>query len=103
MKYKVIEFKVHPKYDLLIFCDDCNEYKGIIYSKELNPELHKRYSDENNAIEIKCLCEGIKCIKCGRKKHRPISSYYDKNSDKAINVPYFTANIPCKRCKGVIE
>ena len=76
----------HPKYSLLFNCDDCGEYKGLIYSKENRPELHKRYSDENNPVIITCLCDGIKFVHCGGKKHRPISDYYDVESDTIIHL-----------------
>ena len=100
---KTIEVNVHPKYSLLFHCDDCGEYKGLIYSKENKPELHKRYSDENNPVIITCLCDGIKCVHCSRKKHRPISDYYDVESDTIIHVAYFTAKMPCKSCKEELE
>ena len=90
---------VHSKYPLLIHCDDCGEYKGIIYSKENSPELHKRASDKNEPMIITCLCDGIPCPKCGRIKHRPISNYYDEEKDAMIHVAYFTGNMKCNKCK----
>jgi hypothetical protein len=91
--------EIHPKYPMLIHCKTCSEYKGIIYSKELEPHLHKRNSDINNPIIVNCLCEGIPCPKCGKIKHRPVSDYYDKEKDTVIHVAYFTGNLPCKTCR----
>ena len=96
---KTIEVNIHPKYPLLIHCPDCSEYKGVIYSEENRPELHKRYSDENNPVIIRCLCDGIKCVHCGSIKHRPVSDYYDIETDTIIHVAYFTFNTKCDKCR----
>ena len=96
---KTIEVNVHSNYPLLFRCDVCGEYKGLIYSKENRPELHKRNSDENNPVIITCLCDGINCVHCGRKKHRPISDYYDVETDTIIHAAYFTFNTRCTECR----
>ncbi len=88
---------LHLKYPLLIHCNECGEYKGVIHSREIEPEKHRRFSDKNNPIIITCLCEGLSCEHCRKLSHKPISNYYDEAKDRTIHVPYF-AGMACRQC-----
>ncbi len=88
---------IHPKYPLLIRCNECGEYKGVIYSAAIKPKKHRRSSDTNYPIIITCLCEGIRCEECGITNHRPISNYYVEEKDSTIHVPYF-GGMFCRNC-----
>lgn len=69
-------------------CGECGEYKGQMIEKD------------EELITISCLCEGILCTKCRKNKvHRPISNYYDKESNSIWHVPYFVAQFGCAECR----
>jgi len=97
MKKEKQTVAIHSKYPLLIHCNQCGEYKGVIHSAEIEPGKHRRFSDANDPVIITCLRDGIRCVHCGKTSNRPISDYYDKAKDVIIHAPYY-AGMACKHC-----
>jgi hypothetical protein len=53
-----------------------------------------------DAQQILCLCDGLRCERCGRKKmHRPVSSYHDEVEERLCHVPWFYAPPVCRDCR----
>src|SRR5207249_1360040 len=48
---------------------------------------------------ILCLCNGLRCRRCGRlKMHRPTSSYYNERDGRLWHIPWFYAPTLCGDC-----
>lgn len=82
-------------------CKKCGEYKGSIREKDL-PKGHSWFKsrDPERQIKILCICDGVNCKICGKKKiHRPCSSYYDKKNNCLWYVPGFIVwALICNEC-----
>ena len=61
-------------------CAECREFRA----------------DEHRIL---CLCNGLRCRRCGRlKMHRPTSSYYNERDGRLWHIPWFYAPTLCGDC-----
>lgn len=83
-------------------CQRCGEYKGQGREKDLFPPDRLGYETKGGLgyFEVSCLCDGILCPKCKKNKiHRPISNYYDEESNSIWHVPHFVGQFGCAKCR----
>jgi hypothetical protein len=96
--------KKYPVLKGLQKCKKCGEYKGHVKEKNL-PKGHRwfRKGDPERSIKVYCICDGIKCKVCGKKKvHRPCGSYYNKKDGCLWYVPGFIVLSPiCNSCINI--
>ena len=79
-------------------CKHCGEYTGTTKAKNLCWDLP--VLDPEEAISVRCLCEGIPCPRCGQQLvHRPTSNSYDPETNSIWHSPWFSGMIPCSECK----
>lgn len=87
----------------LVKCEVCGEYGGQVMEKDLDWEgsFDKEDADKSEEhLTISCLCDGILCRICKTNKiHRPISNYYDEESNSIWHIPYFGATVGCAECR----
>ncbi len=75
-------------------CDQCGEFYG--WALFLDPPEDKTRSPGL----ARCLCEGIVCRHCKTTAiHRPVSNYYDEESDTLWHVPWHRYLMPCADCR----
>jgi hypothetical protein len=80
-------------------CPACGEYQGSTRARYFNWNEPLDASELDNVVEVSCLCEGISCRRCGKKRHRPTSNYYDERDNSVWHVPYFVGMSPyCGEC-----
>ena len=80
-------------------CQHCGECTGITKAKYLCWELP--VLDPEEAISVRCLCEGIPCPRCGQRLvNRPISNTYYVATNSIEHWPWFSGMIPCYECKA---
>lgn len=79
------------------YCPDCGQVRGE--TGELPDDWNREEEGETNVST--CFCEGLICERCGeRKRHRPISDYYDPESGEWWHVPYFAGlSRLCAECR----
>lgn len=72
-------------------CPDCHEFKGALIR-------------EGAEVELLCICDGIKCRRCGRVAiRRPISDHFDEGGGRIWHTPYFTGWFPCRDCREELK
>jgi uncharacterized protein YlaI len=77
----------------LVRCRRCGQARG---------ETFRVLASEPVQFKSTCLCEGIRCNRCQRKRiPRPISDYFDPKSGSWLHVPYFVGMLktcgPCRK------
>jgi hypothetical protein len=82
----------------LTCCPVCGEYRSSTLAHNLTWNEPLDASELDEVIELRCICDGILCRRCGMKMHRPISNYYDEQDNAIWHVPYFRGRLPCKKC-----
>ena len=87
-------------------CKKCGEYAGFIKEKDLPPG-HKWFKTKNpeRLIKIICICEGMHCKICKKKKiHRVCSNFYDEKTKSIWHVPGFIVwSLICDTCRDKIK
>lgn len=84
--------------DGLTYCEICGEPKGIAIDESI--ELFEDETDEDRTLKVSCYCDAITCVECGQQtRHRPISDYYDVDTEKFVHVPHLAAKQPCRDCR----
>ena len=83
-------------------CKRCGEYTGTTKAKYLCwGEFHSDVLDPEEAILVRCLCEGIPCSRCGQRLvNRPTSNSYYVATNSIEHWPWFSGMIPCYDCKA---
>ena len=81
-------------------CTVCGEYRGSTLARHLNWNDPLDASELDEVIEVRCICEGIACRRCGKMMHRPTSNYYDERDNAIWHVPYFRGMLPCRECRS---
>jgi hypothetical protein len=78
----------------LYWCPDCGTVRGCAVAHWGDGDVFRTKST--------CLCEGLECIKCGRRRlRRPISNYFDPEDGHWWHVPHFAAvGGRCSDCRG---
>lgn len=81
----------HPDHEDMFLCETCFCWDGECYKKPI---------DSNQAmwIRVSCLCNSIKCKKCGFSRKVSGSSIWELIGECIAYVPYFPENLPCSRC-----
>jgi len=82
-------------------CPVCGEYRGYTLARHLQWNEPLDASERDDVFEVKCICEGISCRRCGKMMHRPISNYYDERTNSVWHVPYFVGMVSlCRECRS---
>ena len=81
-------------------CPVCGEYRGSTLAQHLTWNEPLGSSELNEVIEVRCICGGGPCRRCGKMMRRPISDYYDERTNSIIHVPYFVGMFPCRECRS---
>lgn len=88
---------VRPVPPGLVRCPVCNEYRGTSLIEDQSPHSRKK----GDAVTVLCICDGIPCSKCGKERiHRPISNYWSEASGTILHCSYFSAQMPCAKCRA---
>ena len=91
MKKKVEERLSHPEHSELYLCEQCMSWSGEFLRQEA-------YTGDHIWIEVSCLCNCIKCKKCGNTRKMPGTSVWTLKDDYFAHVPNFTGLHPCSKC-----
>jgi|SRR5215208_3247455 len=85
-------------------CPVCGEYRGSTLARHIDCNEPLDASELDDVFEVKCICEGIPCRRCGKRRHRPISNYYEERTNQIWHVPYFVGMSPyCGECLSARE
>ena len=83
-----------------IRCDDCGEFNGTTAAKHLTWHELDPKRDPEDPVSVSCLCKGILCRICGKKRlHRPTSTSYDKATNTIGHWSWTTGMLGCRTCQ----
>ena len=69
--------------DGLYACAECGNVRGTT----------------SEGVESVCLCEALRCERCGTiRTRRPCTVYYNPRDGKFWHVPYYAVQAPCYQC-----